>query len=196
MMKKIILFLLFTNFIFAQEKSKKDFNFKPEFKAAFVTKYFFGDNYLSKGHKNPSIGGIIKLNIVEYFNFKLGGSLEKSTIKVSDYSIGGNINKTNINAAQGIISYQIPIKEKFSFEPQIAIGNLELKQKSGKKLYGTQSGVSYSLGFDFIYKINKTVQVFSNIEITKYKFNTYTSNEFLSYFNNSNSINLSLGVKL
>ena len=134
-MKKILFIFLFTNLIYGQEIAKKPFKIKPEIGLSITTQVFQGNNYLSKGHKNPSFGGELKLNLVHYNNFKLGGTLEKSTLKVSDFSIGGNSDKTNINSASVILSYQFQMTNKLNLIPQVSYGGVELRQKNGSKLF-------------------------------------------------------------
>lgn len=195
-MKKIIFALLFVNFIFAQETEINKFNFKSEFRIALISRNFFGDNYLSKGHKNMGLGAIAKLNIIEYNNFKIGVALEKSSIQVSEFSKGGLIAKTNLNAIFGSITYQMQFDKNFNIEPQISYSSLALRQKNKNIYFGRQRGISLNIGIEVNYKLNKAISVFSILEFSKYNFNVKTTPEFESYFDNSKSVNISLGIKL
>ena len=198
-MKNYIFYILiFSSSIWSQERDQEKNNFKVigEVQFAATTNFFFGTNYLAKGHKNPSIGGNFSLNLFKYNNFKLGGTLEKSTVGVADTSIGGNSNKTNINSASVNLVYDIYLTKTFIISPQLKYGGVTLRQKDGKKFYGSQSGKSVGIGVNLNYKVLNNMSVFTNFGYNFYNLNTNTSPEFESYFDNSNSLNISLGIKL
>lgn len=196
-MKKLIVFFLFvSSIVFSQEKNKNQIDFKPDFAITIISNHYFGDNYLANGHQNPSIGVQIKSDWLHYNKFSFGFGLEKSTQKVTDYSIGGNIDKTNSNSFFGYLTYHYILNSKFSVNPEISYGGIELRQKNGKKFYGNQNGRIFGLGFNLDYKMNKYYSLYSHIGYNIYSLNTNTSKEFEDYFDKTNTISLSLGIKL
>ena len=186
-----IIFLLLTNVLFSQENARENI-FKPEFKIAATTTFYFGDNYLSKGHANPAFGATIQLNLFEYQNFKLGGMLQKSTLKVSEYSLGGNIERSNINQVKANVAYKIDLK-KFIIMPEICYGGIEINQKTEKKRYGTQKGKTIGFGLNTNYKLSNMVEIYNNISYDYLLLNINTTPEYANYFDKGNAINISLG---
>ena len=193
MTKNIVFLLLFSAVVCGQNKNKELFKFTPEASFAFSSQLYIGENYLSKGH-NDGIGAYFKMNFVTYKKFKLGIQFEKTTQKVTDKAIGGNINKTNSNNLGGVISYQAFTKNKIAFEPQLKIAEVTLRQKDGSKYYGSQSGTQVGISSDVIFKLNKTLSIFTNIGYNYSFLKVETSPEYKDYFNNSQSINISIGL--
>lgn len=193
MKKLLLLFLLFSQFVYCQEKNNK-LQFKPKLGLEVKSNYFFGKNYLAKGHKNPSVGFLFKMNVLEYKKFNFGFSFENTILKVSDYSIGGNIDKSNIALYNAYLSYPLAISKEITLEPNIFYGQLFLKQKNGSKNYGTQNGNDLGIGGIINYKINKTITIYSNVSYSHYFLKVNTTPEFEKYFNNSNCLSLSLGI--
>jgi hypothetical protein len=195
-MKRIgLLLILVFQLGFGQTEQNNKVKFKGNFGLELKSNYYFGDNYLAKGHKNPAIGFAFNWNFLEYKKFKLGVSFEKNTLQVIDYSIGGFIDKSNITVYNSNLSYQIPINAKLALEPSIFYGQLFIKQKNGSKNYGVQNGNDLGIGVCLNYRLNKSIQVYSNVALSHYFLTANTSQEFENYFNSSNSLSLSLGCK-
>ena len=195
-MKRIALLLILVfQLSIGQTEQNNNFKFKANFGLELKYNYFSGDNYLAKGHENPAIGFDINWNFLEYKKFKLGISFEKSTLQVIDYSIGGVIDKSIITVYNSNLSYQIPINAKLSLEPSIFYGQLFIKQKNGSKNYGVQNGNDLGMGTCVNYKLNKYIQVYSKLALSRYFLTVNTSQEFENYFNSSNCLSLSLGCK-
>lgn len=193
MKKCIVLFVLFSTFTWGQTDKNEQIEFTPEASFAFSSQFYLGDNYLSKGH-NDGIGGYFKFNFITYKKFKLGFQFEKTTQKVTDKAIGGNIAKTNSNSLGAIISYQVFTTNKLAFEPQFKLASLELRQKDGSKFYGSQNGTKIGISSDVIYKFNKTLSIFTNVGYNYSFLKVETTPAFEDYFNNSQSINVSIGL--
>jgi hypothetical protein len=200
----ILYFFLFSNIIWSQENTgtipqetspQEGFKIITEFDLQAFTNFYFGKNYLAKGHSNPGIGGSLTVNFYQFDNYKLGATFAKSTIKVSDIAIGGNINNTNINSLGAVLSYNHNITEIISITPHIKFSSVKLNQYSDIQYYGQQKGSLLSLGTDVNYKVDNFV-IYFNIGYSRYFLNVNTSPEFQSYFDNSNAINLAFGVKL
>ncbi|MFD2909341.1 hypothetical protein ACFSX9_11445 [Flavobacterium ardleyense] len=193
MKKSIVLLVLFSTMAWSQTEKKEQIEFTPEASFAFSSQFYSGDNYLSKGH-NDGIGGSLKFNFITYKNFKLGFQFEKTTQKVIDKEIGGNISKTNSNSLGGVISYQLYTNNKIAFEPQFKIAGIQLRQKDGSKFYGSQNGTQIGISSDVIYKLNKTLSIFTNVGYNYSFLKVDTTPAYEDYFNNSQSINISVGL--
>lgn len=176
-------------------KPETDFKIIADIHLTGTTNYFFGDNYLAKGHRDPSFGAAASLYLFQYKNIKFGGTLEKSTINVSDVAIGGNIKKSNINAAYLSVLNDIKISKRFIVSPEFTAGFLQIRQKNGAKFYGSQYGYRIGLGANLNFKLSNDVIIFSNLGYNRYILEVQTSDEFKDYFNHSNSINFNLGFK-
>lgn len=187
--------LLYSSFLFSQENEIAKCFSHPTFSISMVTNNYYGENYLSKGHKSNSIGFLFKHEFIHYKKFNLGLGFEKSTQKITNTSIGGNIDKTNTNSIIGFLSYKIPITNKLDISPEINYGGIELRQKYGSKLYGVQNGSRLGFGASTDYMIRKHLSLNLALGYNKYNLRTETSTEFLNYFNTSESITLSLGLK-
>jgi len=193
--KYTILLLISFQLLIAQELDQKKLKFNPKISIGFITESFFGDNYLSKGHKNPSIGAELDFQMISYSNFNLGFGFKKTTLFVEDQAIGGKIDKSNMNSINGFISYDAFKYNKFQFIPSLSYGGIEIRQKDGSKLYGVQNGNYFEVSIKTNYFLKNKINLYSKIGIAKYFLNVNTTNEFKSYFNHSNSINLSLGIQ-
>ena len=197
MKKYIFLVILISSFTtWSQAEADKKVQLKPELSIAFISHLYLGDNYLSKGHKQPAVGALLKLNIMTYKQFLLAFEFEKSTLKVDDFEIGGNIDKTNINTFRGILSYRILVSNKILFDPQVKFGSVNLRQKDGSKFYGNQQGNTIGVGTDVFYKLNKTYILFSNFGYNYSFFRVNTTNEFEDYFNHAHSLTITIGIKI
>ena len=150
---------------------------------------------MAKGHRNPAIGAAFNWNFLEYKKIRFGVSFENNTLHVEDYSIGGNIDKSIITVYNFNLCYQIPTTTKLSFEPNIFYGQLYIKQKNGNKNYGIQDGKDLGIGVCVKYKLDKYIQVYSDVALSHYFLTANTSQEFENYFNSSNCLSLSLGCK-
>ncbi|MCZ8195994.1 MAG: hypothetical protein O9267_00125 [Flavobacterium sp.] len=195
MNKLFFITLLFSSFLWSQEVQNQQNLVHPDFAIGIVTNNYFGENYLSKGHQNRSIGIQIKSNWIHYNDFSLGIGLEKSTQKVIDKSIGGNIDKSNTNSIFGTLSYKIPVNNELIISPELNYGGIELRQKSGGKFYGEQNGTRYGAGININYMFEKYFSIYSNVSYSDYNFNTKTSQEYLDYFKNATAISISIGIK-
>ena len=195
-MKKLILFsLFFSSIVYCQEKTNDKVAFRPDIAITFISNFYFGDNYLAKGHRSQSVGAQIKSDWLHYNNFNLGIGFEKSTQSVTDYSIGGNIDKTNTNSIILYLSYDLLTKSKFRISPEISYGNIELRQKDGSKFYGSQNGNRYGFGANLNYMLGKYFSLYSNVSLNFYNLNVQTTDEYTNYFNHANAISMSFGIK-
>lgn len=196
-MKAIILgILLITSVTYGQNKKEKIAKFNPHFSFGATYSNFFGNNYLSEGHRNDNYGFLIKINALQVYKFNIGGIFDNTTIRATDTAIGGNVGTSNLNTANVYLNYNINLNKHFSIEPEIKYGGVEIRQNGFGKKLGTQFGKLYGLGANFNYKIDNSLTFFINLNYNKFLLNVKTTPEFESYFDNSNSLNISLGIKL
>lgn len=197
-MKKLLFLLsiVMFNYTFSQENKVKTFRFNPKINLGFHTQNFIGDNYLAKGHSNPAIGIETGLQVFSLKKLNAGFGIKRTTLKVSDKAIGGNIDHTNINSIYGFLSYDLLKVNKINLIPEVQIGGLQLKQKGDGNQYGIQNGNFYNFSVNVNYDINKYLHPYLKIGYTTYLLKTNTTDEFKSYFNHSNSLNLTLGIQI
>jgi hypothetical protein len=188
--------LLFTSVTFGQDKKEEIVKFKPHFSLGATYSNFFGDNYLSEGHRNDNYGFFIKLNALQVYKFNIGGLFDKTKLRATDKAIGGNVGTSNLNTANVYLNYNINLNNHLSIEPEIKYGGVEIRQSGIGKNLGTQFGKLYGVGANFNYKIDNSLTFFMNLNFNKFILNVKTTPEFESYFDNSNSFNISLGIKL
>ncbi len=197
-MKKILFLIAIClfNYSFSQEKKTKAFRFNPKINVGFHTQSFLGDNYLAKGHSNPAMGIETGFQIFSFKKINTGFGIKRTTLKVTDKAIGGNIHGTNINSIHGFLSYDLLKVNKFNIIPEIQFGGIELKQKGDGNSYGVQNGNYYNFSVHINYDIYKYIHPYFKIGFTSYLLKTRTTEEFKSYFNQSNSLNLTIGLQI
>lgn len=188
--------LLITTITFGQDKKEEIVKFNPHFSLGAAYSNFFGDNYLSEGHRNDNYGFFIKLNAIQIYKFNVGGLFDITKLKATDKAIGGNVGTSNLNTANVYLNYNIKLNNHVTIEPEIKYGGVEIRQSGFGKKLGTQFGKVYGIGTNINYKIDNSLSFFININYNKFILDVATTPEFESYFDNSNSLNISLGIKL
>ncbi len=188
--------LLITTVTFGQDKKEEIAKFNPHFSLGATYSNFFGNNYLSEGHRNDNYGFFIKLNAIQIYKFNIGGLFDKTGLKATDKAIGGNVGTSNLNTANVYLNYNINLNNHVSIEPEMKYGGVEIRQSGFGKKLGTQFGKIYGIGTNINYKIDNSLSFFININYNKLILDVATTPEFESYFDNSNSLNISLGIKL
>lgn len=189
--------LLFTTVTFGQNKKEEIAKFNPHFSFGATYSNFFGNNYLSEGHRNDNYGFFIKLNAIQIYKFNIGGLFDKTRLRaIDDKAIGGNVGTSNLNSANVYLNYNINLNKHFSVEPEIKYGGVEIRQSGIGKNLGVQFGELFGLGANFNYKIDNSLTFFINLNYNKIILDVSTTPEFESYFDNSNSLNISFGIKL
>ncbi len=188
--------LLITSVTYGQIKKEEIAKFNPHFSLGATYFNFLGNNYLSKGHRNDNYGFFIKLNALQVYKFNIGGLFDKTRLRAIDKAIGGNVRFSNLNSANVYLNYDINLNNHVSIEPEIKYGGVEIRQSGFGKNLGVQFGKLYGIGTNINYKIDNSLSFFININYNKLILDVATTPEFESYFDNSNSLNISLGIKL
>ncbi|TRW25836.1 porin family protein [Flavobacterium zepuense] len=169
--------------------------FDESFRVYYIFPGAVGDNVLAKANK-AKLGFGMSLSLITVYNFYLNAGLEFSQYDVTDASLAGNIDHTNITNYFGEIMYKIPVYKKITVNPKIGIGYADVRQKTGSKKYGTQSGTSYNAGFNVDYAVTKSFMVFAGLNYSLLKPETETKSEYKSFYGTLHQLNIVVGIKL
>lgn len=188
----LIVILLFSNYTLSQEKDVKIFS---DFQFGGNLKFFSGKNFLSDAHHSVYKGIHLEVNVIEFKNFAVGGIYEKNISEVKKPELAGNFDYISLNHYAGYIGYKYNFKgTNFSFYPKIIIGDIKTKQKASG-YYATNNGNYWGINGQINYNISKKLAIFSAIGYNFYTFKVKTTPEYENYFNKSNALNISLGIK-
>ena len=186
----LVFILLFSNY---RKKKKKDIKIFSDFQFGGNLKIFNGKSFFSDAHESSYIGFLMDLNVLEYSNFNVGVLYENNVSEVRKPEIAGNFNYMSLNHYSGYIGYKYDYK-KFTFNPKIMIGDVKTKQKA-PGYYATNNGNFWGISGQINYNVSKKLAVFSAIGYHFYTFKVKTTPEYENYFNKSNALNISLGIK-
>lgn len=196
-MKKITLFLVFVfGITAAQNKAKKEtIEFEPVLRISFFQPIQFGDHSLSKDHA-ARIGFGSSISLVTYKNFRLGAGFDLAKYDITNKSNVGNINNSNYSSIYGFVSYQKKITSKMSIMPTIGMGEVKINLVTNSRIFGTQGGNELRLGTYLDYNLNESFAVFTGIHYIHSSLKVKTNAEIEKYYNQSNQIQISIGLKI
>lgn len=196
-MKKLqLFFVIFICLTSNAQEQKKNFRFDEELHIYTFNRSNLGDNFLSNAHKNNSFGGGIFMNMLNFKNVKLGGGYEFISNKITSIEKVGNIERSNTTTFNLKSHYEYQFTEKWILEPFIGIDWVILKQRTGKKSFGTQNGNGFEVGTKACFDFDKYYSVFVGLSYTAIKYEINTSPEFIDYYNQSKHFKISLGIIL
>ncbi|SEP60731.1 hypothetical protein [Flavobacterium urocaniciphilum] len=201
-LKLSILFVLISNVSLGQEKNIDEKNVEKEkvkifsdFQMAPNMKIFTGNNFLSDGHEATYFGFHSELNFVEYKNFVFGGIYETNVSEVEKPEIVGNFNSISLNQYAVSLSYKYNFNDyKFTIIPKLLVGDVKTKQRA-PGYYARNNGDYWGICGEFDYNISRKFAFFTSIGYNFYTFKVQTIPEYINYFNKSNALNISLGIK-
>lgn len=183
-------------FSYGQEKNtKNNLAFKPDFSLYAIIPSNFGDNYLSKANK-PNIGLGANFDFIQLKHFNVGMGYEHINYSTTDITRAGNINTTRNSSFFGLLGYEIKLSNNFNLHPYLGIGSVKLKFKSGDKNFGHQNGTNFRIGFNTNYKLSHSIFAFAGVSYVSSKYVINTTPEFVSFYDNSKTIQLNIGVKI
>lgn len=181
---------------YGQEKNNKStLAFKPEFRLYSIISNNFGDNYLSKANK-PNIGLGSNFDFIELKHFHIGIGYEYINYSVTDITRAGNINNTQYSTFHGLLGYEIKLSNDFNLQPYLGIGSVKLKFKSEDRNFGHQDGTNFRIGFNTNYKLTQSIFAFAGVSYVSSKYDINTNPEFVSFYDNSKTIQLNIGIKI
>jgi hypothetical protein len=193
---KYLFYLIFAcSLCFGQSDSivtKKNPKFDAEFRIKTFLPIHFGDNFLAKSNKSAlNIG--LNLDLLEYNNFIFGAGLDYTYYTITDITRAGDLKTTKLKNFYGNVSYKQKVTDKIDFMPNIGAGYSLITYSEFR--FGGQDGESYRIGVNADYKLNAFLcaSIGATYVYTKYTINT--SPEFVSFYDNSKILQLSLGLK-
>lgn len=204
-MKKtaLILAISFFQMAFAQEKtSENTFNFEPRVRIHGILPISFGDNYLAKANKSQlSVGA--NLSMFEYYKFRFSIGVDHVLYDTTDRYMAADVTRSRNTSFYGIVSYEIPLYEKFSVQPYLGAGWTEMyfrrSENSGnftdvsiKKQHGSE----FRAGFYLDYEATKIISFYTGVNYVGANYTIHTTPELESYFGKAQTMQVNLGVKL
>jgi hypothetical protein len=208
-MKKIITYLFLFFFLqnFAQEsaittsnktssKTKNEFGIDGVWRLYPTSAKHFGNNAFAKAHEDGSSGLGTSFALLKYGNFRAGLAYELTKYSVSDVSKVGNFANSNNQTFTWFISYDYRLNKTFVLVPNIGYGSSYVNQRSKSKRFGHYSGNHFRLGVQTDAELGTSVAVFVGIHYISTKYSIKTNAEFQDYFQKSQQIQLSFGLKI
>ncbi|MXN90262.1 hypothetical protein GR160_03400 [Flavobacterium sp. Sd200] len=186
--------------LFSQDTIQKPKRNLNKFRMCILSTIYYmqpgstGSNFLS-AHKGK-FGGGTEITFLTAYNFYLGVGYNFSQYEVEDASMAANAEHTNINAFFGKIYYKIPITEKFSINPAVMAGQIELRQFTGSKGYGTQEGWFIGPGIDAQYDLSKWVAIMAGARYNFITTTTQANAQYHDYFAKQNQFNIYAGLRI
>ncbi|NJM80997.1 MAG: hypothetical protein HC854_17795 [Flavobacterium sp.] len=196
--KKVVILLLFTFQLIAQEndsiQNNKIVKFEETFSLYYIIPNQIGNHTLAKDYKNR-FGFGSRLTLVSIQNFNIGGGGEYISYEVTNKSNAGNFSYGNYKNAFILINYPIKIVEKLQITPTTAIGLLQFSQRERSIRYSHQNGVNYRAGLSFDYELVEEFDVFFGVEYIYTKFKLNANPEIIDYYGKSNQFQITIGIK-
>jgi len=197
MKKFTLLFVLLFQLGFSQKNTQNDgvFSVKSSLRINGIIPINLGNNYLNKANK-ANFGYGLNWSILNYKGFKTGIGYEYIHYSVTDISKAGNINSSRYSDFYGFLSYDYFLNDHFSFTPFIGSGSATIHFSSNPKIITNQNGTMFKIGVQSDYRLNDTFSCFMGISYTHSKFTVNTTPELISFYDNSKTIQLCIGLKI
>lgn len=176
-------------------------NLSENFRLDFVWRVYyilpqpFGNHALADAH-GKSYGVGTSFGLVEYQNFRLGMGMEFDQYSVSDIAKVGDFKKSNGTHFFGALSYDFEINDTFLLQPIISFGSQRFHQKKDSQSLGSYSGNQFRMGVLTDVQLADDLAVFVGVQYIHSSFDIATNPEFESYFQKSQQIQLTLGLKI
>ena len=176
-------------------KTKNEFGIDGVWRLYPTFSKHFGNNAFAKAHDDG--GGLgTSLALLKYGNFRAGLAYELTTYSVSDISKVGNFTNSNSQIFTWFISYDYRLNKTFILVPDIGYGSSYVNQKSQSQRFGYYTGNHFRLGVYTDAELSSSVAIFAGIHYISTKYNIKTNAEFQDYFQKSQQIQLSFGLKI
>lgn len=201
--------LMSVQILMAQEDTKEPaFSIGPMVRVHGIYPINFGDNYLADSN-NPKVSVGFNMSFFDVYGFRLAVGVDHIFYNTNNLEMAGDVSRTKYMAVYGIVSYDIPITNKFSAQPYLGAGWAGLRFKrtgehqtsnylSSFNDYGvsSQEGSEFRAGFYLDYKIAKIVSVFTGLNYVRTSYGVDTAAEFEDYFGKSSAMQINLGLKI
>lgn len=193
-MKKLFL-LLFSQLVFSQANDTQEgFRLKTDLTIKGFMPVHFGTNFLSKSN-TADIGVGIFVDFIKFNKFSVGTGFNYTYYSISDVTRGGNIRSSRLNSFYGNVSYAIDINENLKIIPDLGFGSATINFKTGSRNYGSQNGNELRIGVTTNYKLSDFLYATAGLNYVSAKYYINTTPEFVSFYDNSKILQLSLGLK-
>lgn len=179
----------------AEKHEKRGLHFNAVWRIYYAMPNQFGDHVWNEAYSSKfSMGS--SLGLLKFQNFRLIGGFEIEQYGITDVAKAGNFNFANKLSQFLLLSYDYKISNSFSLVPTIGIGAVGIKQKFDSERYAYQSGNDIRLGMFCDYSLGSGAAVFVGVHYITTKFDIKTNSAYQSYFEKSNQLQLTLGLKV
>jgi len=193
-MKKILLlFMLFCNCIYSQHKIKPISYFSSA-RISITAPFHFGNNSLNNDTSN-NIGFNTSVSLIKVYQYTLSLGFEIQKYRVNDTFLG-NFKNINKNSFLFQLDYKLKLNSKFNMFPNVAYTICNLNYVNEDYKQAIQNGNEIRFGGTIDYKLNNTFSSYVGLNYIYYHSNIKAIEENKKYYGQSNSIQLSLGLKI
>jgi hypothetical protein len=167
---------------------------REHFKFYLIFPNAIGNNVLSEANDGVigigTSGAFFRLNDL-YFIV----SYEFIQYKVTNPSLAGNVDRTNLaNYGLGVL-YKIPVAQRITLNAKVIGSYMSVTQRAGGSMYGRQYGYGIMPGFEADYKVGGWFRVFAGLNYNISFPETHTNEEYRSFFNTLQQLNIVAGIK-
>lgn len=134
--------------------------------------------------------------LLEYSNFKLSVGFEFEQYNITDVSKASNFDFISKYAFFGIVSYDFHLGDNIMVVPQIGYGSSDIHHKMRSERVANQGGTHFRVGCFGDYSLGNNFAFFIGIHYINSTFDVSTNDEFKKYFEKSNQLQLTLGIKV
>lgn len=201
----IVIFLLFTSIMSAQQDSLKTISdnkeqFKRKFSFAFSLRNVnpTGDNFAGEGLSN-GLGGGLGIHYYMTHDFYIGGALEYDGLRIDDISIVGPYERITKFNTYIYVGYEFTINDQFRLLSDIGYGHTENRNRQnvdqgGAKFKDTGGLLRIGTSLDFLISDKMAFYVGPSYEYVFYDIDAARSLE--TNFERGNYFNITLGIRL
>ncbi len=194
-MKKLLFLLIFSQIGFCQSYlSSNDFSLDTDLTIKAFFPVHFGNNFLAKSNE-ADVGIGLFADLIKYNEFSIGIGYDYTYYSIIDITRAGNINSSRLNCFYGNLSYFIALNEDLLLIPNIGLGSATIKFQSKTRSFGSQNGNETRFGISVNYKLSDSLVAVLGINYVGTKYIINTSPEFISFYDNSKILQISLGLK-
>lgn len=194
-MKKIFLLLFVTQIGFSQSfLHSNNFAFDFDFEIKAFKPVHFGNNFLAKSNE-PDTGIGLGFNLLKYKHFSSGIGIDYTYYSITDITRAGNIRSSRLGSFYGKLSYNIELNKDFLIVPSIGFGASSIDFQSKARTFGSQKGNETRFGVGLNYKLSNSILAILGFNYVYTKYYINTSEEFISFYDNSKILQIILGLK-
>lgn len=179
-----------------EKNEKKGLHLNVIWRIYFAKPNQFGNHVWNDAYKSSGFSIGSNLGILKFQDFRLSGGFDTEKYSITDVSKAGNFSTANKFTQYLLLSYDYKINDSFVLVPTIGIGNVGIKQKKDAERFANQSGNDFRLGIICDYSLGDGAAIFLGAHYITTKFDIATNSAYQSYFEKSNQLQLTLGLKV